>query len=50
VIFHRNYPKVPIDIAVIEIEPKRLEGTIIKTLTEAFSPQDKYILALVKIS
>ena len=43
---HRDYPKVPIDIAVIEIEPKQLEGTIIKTLSrEAFFPRDKYILA-----
>ena len=43
---HRDYPKVPIDIAVIEIDPKHLEGTIIKTLSkEAFFPQDKYVLA-----
>jgi S1-C subfamily serine protease len=42
---HRDYPKVPIDIAVIEIEPKQLEGTIIKSLSrEAFFPRDKYIL------
>lgn len=44
--FHRDYPKIPIDIAVIEIDPKQLEGTIIKTLSrEAFFPRDKYILA-----
>jgi len=29
---HRDYLKVPIDIAIIEIEPKQLEGTLIKNL------------------
>src|SRR5215471_10707320 len=39
---HRDYPKVPINIAVIEIEPKQLEGTLIKTLSrEAVFPEDK---------
>ena len=35
---HRDYPKVPIDIAVIEIEPKQLEGTLIKTLSREATP------------
>ena len=27
---HRDYPRIPIDIAVIEIKPKQLKGTLIK--------------------
>src|SRR4029077_2440366 len=27
---HKDYPKVPIDVAVIKIEPKLQEGTVIK--------------------
>jgi len=43
---HRDYPKVPINIAVIEIEPKQLEGTLIKTLSrEAVFPEDKFTLS-----
>lgn len=31
---HRNYPRIPIDIAVIEFDRKLLQGTFIKTLNE----------------
>ncbi|HEU0048075.1 MAG TPA: hypothetical protein VFQ43_10780 [Nitrososphaera sp.] len=37
---HRDYPKVPIDIAVIEIEPKQLEGPVIKTLSRDKDPKE----------
>jgi len=42
---HKDYPKVPIDIAVIEMEPKLLEGTIIKALSsKAFFTGDNNLI------
>ena len=42
---HRHYAKIPIDVAVIKIDPKQLQGTVVRSLSsEAFFPPDKYIL------
>ena len=43
---HKDYPKVPVDVAVIEMERKQLEGTAITKLSSSsFLPTDKYPVA-----